>query len=250
MLSILAALDVAAFATVAALVVRKRALASVVVPVQAVFIDCDDCCYQNDWRTAKKITAAIAKYTAKLGVSTEEAYKLYKQHGTCLKGLLVEGRIDAGGAEDFLRCAHDIDYSDINHDPNLRSELAKLKVPHWIFTASTSEHATRCMERIGLADLPWKGIIDTRSVDLETKHSRSSFETAMRLAGVLDPKACVFCDDSVKNIIAAKAIGWRTVLVGLNDRDTGARIVCDAADAHIEHLDQLRGVMPELFHRK
>ena len=72
----------------------------------------------------------------------------------------------------------------------------------------------------------------------------------MRLAGVLDPKACVFCDDSVKNIIAAKAIGWRTVLVGLNDRDTGAKIVCHAADAHIGSLHQLRSVMPELFRQK
>ena len=69
----------------------------------------------------------------------------------------------------------------------------------------------------------------------------------MRVAGVEDARACVFCDDSVKNIVAAKAIGWRTVLVGKKDRDTGKEIVCEAADAHIESLAELRKVMPELF---
>ena len=55
--------------------------------------------YQNDWATAKKITNSIADYTNKLGVSKEQAYELYKTHGTCLKGLLVEGRIDQATAD-------------------------------------------------------------------------------------------------------------------------------------------------------
>ena len=106
----------------------------------------------------------------------------------------------------------------------------------------------------------------------------------MRIAGVAEPSACVFCDDSVKNIVAAKAVcvccrseriepheppralaaptgvlttsirmlccpcsGWRTVLVGKKDRDTGKLIECDAADAHIESLHELKGALPELF---
>jgi putative hydrolase of the HAD superfamily/pyrimidine and pyridine-specific 5'-nucleotidase len=62
-----------------------------------------------------------------------------------------------------------------------------------------------------------------------------------------EPRACVFADDSVKNIKAAKEVGWRTVLVGLYDRDSGATIVCPEADAHIDSLHDLRAVMPELF---
>ena len=68
------------------------------------FLDCDDCLYQNSWKTAAKITTSIAKYTAELGVDKEAAYALYKQHGTCLKGLLHDGLLDASsGAEDFLQ---------------------------------------------------------------------------------------------------------------------------------------------------
>ena len=32
----------------------------------------------------------------------ERAYQLYKEHGTCLKGLLVERILDEAGAEEFL----------------------------------------------------------------------------------------------------------------------------------------------------
>ena len=100
---------------------------------------------------------------------------------------------------------------------------------------------------MGIKDLPWQGIIDTRSSNLESKHARSSFEAAMRIAGVTDPRMCVFADDSVKNIKAAKEVGWRTVLVGRYDRDSGAKIVCASADAHIDSLHDLRAVVPELF---
>ena len=30
-----------------------------------IFVDCDDCLYQNEWKTAKRITESIGAYTAK-----------------------------------------------------------------------------------------------------------------------------------------------------------------------------------------
>jgi hypothetical protein len=50
--------------------------------------------------TAKRITAAIAGYTARLGVSKDKAYALYKQHGTCLQGMLNEGIMAPEGVEE------------------------------------------------------------------------------------------------------------------------------------------------------
>jgi pyrimidine 5'-nucleotidase len=243
--ALLTAIDIAAFAVVTAAVVRKHTTKAN--PARVLFIDCDDCLYQNEWRTAEKITASIAAYTAKLGVSRDEAYALYKKHGTCLKGLLLEGKIGQDGVEPFLHEVHSIDYSDIKPDPELRRELERLSVPRWIFTASTVEHVQRCLGRLGLANLPWLGVIDTRTCKLETKHAQSSFEAAMRHAAAPNPAACILCDDSVKNIVAAKAVGWRTVLIGLNDRDTGKPIKCDAADFHLPSLHSLRTVLPECF---
>ena len=142
---------------------------------QALFLDCDDCLYQNEWATAKKITLSISDYTARLGVSPEKAYALYKQHGTCLKGMLAEGIMTEDGAEDFLIKVHEIDYSDIAPDPKLVATLGGLMAPTWVFTASTREHAQRCLARVGLTDaVAWRGIVDTRTCKLETKHSRDT----------------------------------------------------------------------------
>jgi putative hydrolase of the HAD superfamily/pyrimidine and pyridine-specific 5'-nucleotidase len=217
-------------------------------PPAVLFLDCDDCLYQNNWATAQKITASIATYTARLGVSQERAYSLYKQYGTCLRGMMAEGLVDAVGVEEFLHEVHQIDYSDICADQPLAEMLSRLRIPAFVFTASTREHASRCLQRLGLDQLPLRGIIDCRTCELETKHSRSSFEIAMKLAGVTDPSACVFCDDSTRNVIAAKELGWRTVLVGLKDRDTGVPVTCDAADVAIDSLHHLATAMPELFH--
>lgn len=206
------------------------------------------CNIAPQWATAAKLTTSISDYTAKLGVSPERAYQLYKSHGTCLKGLLAEGLIDKDtGAEDFLLAVHLIDYSDISLDPVLQATLERLRLPTWIFTASTREHAGRCLDKLGFSGIPFRGIVDTRTCGLETKHSDASFQAAMVAAGVSDPAGCVLCDDSVKNIQAAKKMGWTTVLVGKVDRDTGAPVQCAAADAHIETLHSLPDVLPELF---
>ena len=228
--------------------------------VTTVFFDCDDCLYQNDWATANKITACIGAYTSeKLGVSKEKAYQLYKLHGTCLKGLLAEGIIEGGadgaGAEDYLRECHLIDYSDIAKDDVMRDMVAGVRGgrDRWVFTAAPSEHCERCLERVGLVGNDaegtplFKGVIDTRTCKLETKHAAASFDAAMAAAGATDPTACLLLDDSVKNIEAAKRHGWRTVLVGKSNRDTGAPVVCAAADVHVESLHELRVACPELY---
>ena len=67
-----------------------------------VFLDCDDCLYQNQWATAEKLTKSISSYTQRLGVSASRAFGLYEAYGTCLKGLLAEGILDRQGAEAAL----------------------------------------------------------------------------------------------------------------------------------------------------
>jgi putative hydrolase of the HAD superfamily/pyrimidine and pyridine-specific 5'-nucleotidase len=87
------------------------------------------------------------------------------------------------------------------------------------------------MNSIGIADLPFRGIIDTRTCKFETKHSRSSFHAAMATTNVSDPSFCV----NIQNVIAAKEIH-----VGLHDRDTSALIKCNEADVHIASLHELQ----------
>jgi len=215
-------------------------------PIEVVFFDCDDCLYQNNWSTAQKITDSIAAYTKQLGVSKEKAYELYQTHGTCIKGLLVEGIVDETGVEDFLIKVHQISYEDILPDPALRSMIARVVPKRFVFTASAREHAERCLDKIGIKDL-FLGIVDTRVCKLETKHSDTAFRAAMAFAKIGNAASCVLIDDSVKNIQAAKRQGWQTVLVGMTSRDTGKPISCPEADYHIPRVHDLPNAMPRLF---
>lgn len=116
----------------------------------------------------------------------------------------------------------------------------------WVFTASTVQHATKCMVCLGVADL-FEGIVDTRTCKLESKYSESAFADAMAAAGVVDPKRCILLDDSVKNIQMAKQVGFVTVLVGKKSRDSGDDIVCAEADFHISKVTELADVIPGIF---
>ena len=217
--------------------------------IEVVFFDCDDCLYRNNWQTANKITASIKEYVKENlnlpeGVTT---YQLYKKHGTSAKGLLAEGYLDDAGIKQFLHQAHLIDYSDITPDLALRDLISKVNRRRWVFTAAPRAHAERCLAQIGIPTSLFLGIIDTHTCKLETKHNPASFKIAMETAGVTDPGACLLCDDSVKNIEAAKRFGWKTVLVGKTDRDKGTPVVCDAADKHVASMHELPRVLPSLF---
>merc|ERR1712182_188191 len=78
-----------------------------------------------------------------------------------------------------------------------------------------------------------------------TKPNPKCFQAAMDVAGVVDPKACIFMDDSVRNIKTANKVGWHGVLVGLTGRD-GENIDCPEADASIAKITDLLEVVPEL----
>ena len=220
---------------------------------RALFLDCDDCLYQNGWRTEARITASIGEYLeAHVGVPASKAFELYKAYGSTLKGLLAEGTLDTSGAEEFLIAAHDIDYCDIRPDPQLAAQLERLRVTTCVFTAGTHEHAKRCMHALGLGDrLRLQGIVDVRACNFETKHSSSSFEAALARARACDPSLshedCILCDDSERNIQRAKAMGWTTVLVGPARGSTGQPRACEAADYIIPSLHVLPTVLPDLF---
>lgn len=220
---------------------RARARHSVI------FFDCDDCLYKNDWRTANALTAKIESITTReLGLDEGAAYALYKKYGTCLRGLMEEKILrDDASVDDFLIRAHDVPL-EIERDEALRGMLERIETPKWVFTASAAAHARRCLAALGIDDL-FEGIIDVRAVGFETKHSPKAYEAAMRIAGVEDPAACLFLDDSVSNMKTARAVGWTNVLVGTHARDGGELIVCEHADHIIGTVHEFEALMPEHF---
>ncbi len=221
--------------------------------LQAIFFDCDDCLYFDNWMTAKRLTAKIDQWCVKEhSLPSGHAYQLYKQYGTALRGLLAEGYLeDTPEAIDrFLEDVHDIGIDNlIQPDPKLQQVLSKLdpSIPRYVFTASVADHARRCIRALGIEDFFHPTIIDCKQCDLETKHSQHSFAKAMEVAGITDPRACLFLDDSVTNIKAARHVGWRSILVGKVARDSGEAISSEHAELEIHTIHEIETVLPELF---
>jgi len=219
---------------------------------QVVFFDCDDCLYFDNWKIGQLLTDKIEEWCVKNGLKKGQAYDLYKQYGTALKGLLAEGYIDKNDEEidDYLKKVHDINVkSHLTKDNHLRKLLLDMDptIPKYVFTASVRHHAEKCLQALGIDDL-FVDIIDVKACQMETKHSASSFYAAMRIAGVSDPGRCVFLDDSIRNIETAQQVGWRGVLVGRIGRDGAQPITAGGhAEAEINVIHDFPKVLPELF---
>ena len=225
---------------------------------KVIFFDCDDCLYFDQWKTANQLTRKIDEWCIQHGLPSGKAYELYKQYGTALRGLLAEGYVEhcEHAIDEFLREVHDIPIPDlIQPDPDLRQLLLRIdpSIPKYIFTASVREHAARCIEALGIGDL-FVDIIDCKVCQLETKHSQKAFHIAMEVAGMKDdnttiyhPESCLFFDDNIKNIEAARNIGWRTILVGTVGRDCGTTITTEHAEHEIDQIHHIPHILPELF---
>ena len=219
---------------------------------EAIFFDCDDCLYFDNWEVARHLTEKIEEWCVKhAGLPEGQAYLLYKKHGTALRGLLAEGHMEHcdEAIDQYLKDVHDLPINDLlEPDKELQQMLEDMdpSIPKYVFTASARHHAERCLQALGVHGY-FEDIIDVRSVGLVTKHSDEAFHAAMKIAGVKDPEACVFLDDSIKNIEAARRIGWRSILVGRVGRDCGKPISTEHSEHEIDRIHQLPEVYPELF---
>ena len=219
---------------------------------KAVFFDCDDCIYFDEWNIASHLTEKIEQYCVeRKSLPRGEAYKLYKEHGTALRGLLAENHMEycEEAIDEYLEEVHNLPIHELlEPDEELEQMLSAMdpSIPKYIFTASVRHHAERCLKALGIHE-HFEDIIDVKACNLATKHSDEAFEAAMRIAGVDDPETCVFLDDSVKNIEAARRIGWRSILVGRVGRDCGTRISSEHSEHEIDRIHDFRKVYPELF---
>ncbi len=205
--------------------------------------------FRNDWKTAKIITNNIEKYfTETLDQPEGCAYAMYKKHGTALRGLQKENvEFDL---KDYLEQVHDIPNPEkyISPDPKLKKMLDAISVDKWVFTASVSEHAMRCMNLLGVGEcFTDHPVIDVRVTEFYTKHDPEAYELAALKAGQPDMSQCYIVDDSTSNIKAAKQMGWNTVLVGHMSRDGKDMRKFEFADHVIDTIHELPSVWPHLF---
>lgn len=209
---------------------------------QTLFIDLDDTIYPHRNGLWEALRARINTYMNEVaGIARAEipALRQYylSEYGTTMAGLIRHYDIKAA---DYLEFVHSVPVGPyLQPDRALQLMLQTLPQQKYIFTSASSAHAERVLDQMEISQY-FSGIIDIVAVDLHNKPQQFAYRRALEIAGNPDPKACVFVDDRVENLIPASEMGWTTVLV--NTTKTQAHI-----DFSIEKLSDLLEHVPALL---
>jgi len=166
--------------------------------------------------------------------------KYWTTYGTTLEGLRIHHQVEP---DDYLKYVHDLPLKDfLEPDPALRELLKTLPQDLWVFTNADHHHAGRVLNELGISDL-FSGVVDLLALDFIVKPNRKAYQTALKLAGVTDPKKCVLFDDLIQNLIPAKELGFFTSLVGENG--SSAQV-----DIQLKSIHDMKEKMPQLWYRE
>lgn len=136
-----------------------------------------------------------------------EIQKRYlKDYGTTLGGLIRHHDVDP---EIYHDAVNDLDDLGLESSAALRAGLARLPGRRMIFTNNCGRFARGVLERLGVSDL-FGDIIDARALNYVHKPHPAAYDTLIALGGFEAQNAALF-DDSMRNLVPARALGMRTV---------------------------------------
>lgn len=221
--------------------------------VEAWVFDLDNTLYPAECDLFAQIDVRMTAYVQRLlglerdaALAVQKAY--YRDHGTTLAGLMALHGVDA---EDFLHAVHDIDYAPVAADAALARALTRLRNRRLIFTNGSRGHARRVTDRLGVSDL-FHGVCAIEDTGYRPKPTADSFARLIEMGG-FEPSRAVLFDDLPRNLEAAKALGFTTVLVrsgkdwshepeearpaGLDQHPDCADFVCERVAEFLARID-------------
>jgi putative hydrolase of the HAD superfamily len=143
-----------------------------------------------------------------------EQKRLFREHGTTLRGLMTEHGVDPVEFMDFV---HAIDLTRLDPDPRLDRALARLPGRKVIHTNASVAHAARVTARLGV-DRHFDAIFDVAAAGWVPKPDPAPYTILLDRLGV-DPAGAAMVEDIARNLAPAAALGMATVWVrGDEDR--------------------------------
>ncbi len=184
--------------------------------------DLDNTLYPHEVNLFRQVDHNMGLYIQeKFDVSYEEAKKQQKQyfmnHGTTLRGLMSEHNIDPYGYLDFV---HNVDFSELNEDLELRKSINKLPGEKFIYTNASTSYARNVLNQLGLEGC-FKDFFDIHDANFNPKPDIRSYHKMIEKFGI-DPNHAIMFEDIACNLNPASELGMRTVWVR-TDSDWSAK---------------------------
>ncbi len=200
--------------------------------------DLDNTLYPPETRLFDQIDVRMTVYIMNtLRVDRDTASRLrhqyWMEHGTTLAGLMREHDM---APENYLEMVHDIDFSALAPDPDLRARIEALPGRRVVYTNGSAPYAGRVLEGRGLSGL-FDAVYGVEHAGYRPKPERAAFETVFAIDAI-DPGTAAMFEDDPRNLAAPHAMGMRTVHVAPEP----------LAAPHIEHhTDDLGGFLSQLL---
>ena len=165
----------------------------------------------------------------------EFRHKYFMQYGTTLRGLMLHHNVDP---MDFLHYVHDIPVHDfLSADFELRSNLEQVTGRKIIFTNSDERHAGRILDALAIRD-QFEKIFDIEAMGFIPKPNPESYQRVLEYAGVVASE-CLLIDDMERNLLPARKLGMRTILIG-DDKPV------HTVDHVMMNMKQLNGLLQQI----
>ena len=177
--------------------------------------DLDNTLYPPEENIFSQIDQKMTSFIADtLQISNEEAFNIQKQnfinHGTTLAGFMNSGN-DKINPDKFLEFVHDINLSSLKEDNDLRRILLLLPGKKYIFTNGTKKHAENVLKKLNLENI-FHSIFGIKEANYLPKPNIETYNLFLKTHEV-DPKTSIMFEDMGRNLIPAKELGMKTVLL-------------------------------------
>ncbi len=183
--------------------------------LRVALIDLDDTLYGPETGLWPAIGLRIERFMIEamgLAAGTVPALRrrYFETYGTTLNGLVAEHGIDPA---EYLKYVHDLPLERfLSPSPALDEMLARMPLTKAIFTNADAAHARRVLAQLGVAG-HFDTIVDIAALDYQCKPEPAAYARALAMVGAAADE-CLYADDSLRNLIPARALGMTTVLVG------------------------------------
>jgi len=177
--------------------------------------DLDNTLYPPEENIFSQIDQKMTSFIAdNLEISNEEAFNIQKQnfidHGTTLAGFMNSGN-DKIDPDKFLEYVHDINLNSLQEDNDLRKILLLLPGKKYIFTNGTKKHAENVLKKLNLENI-FQSIFGIKEANYVPKPNLETYNLFLKTYKI-DPKTSIMFEDMGRNLIPAKELGMKTVLL-------------------------------------
>ena len=207
--------------------------------VRSWIFDLDNTLYPPATSLFPQIEVRMTDWVAdELGVSKAHASELraqyWRDHGTTLAGMMQRHGTDP---LPYLSYVHDIDFTVLSPDPELRDAISALGGRKIVFTNGSAPYAEQVLDARGLSGV-FDAVYGIEHAGFNPKPSAMAYDKILTQDGIHAPEAAMFEDDP-RNLEVPHHLGMKTVHVAPAQEAHDAPFVQHHTDDLTDFLQRL-----------